>query len=128
MAKIKHNGEWMDTGLKEPVPVKQGPLRIGDVIVQPGATAEVPGWDRIAARSAAIKAWLRVGIIEVVDGDDASDDASDDAETVEKREIIAKLAALNISKTERTSLDKLRKTLAEAEAAGTPVVKLPGLS
>lgn len=129
MTKIKHNGEFLDTGMKNPEPMPVGALRIGSVVVHPGKTANVPDWIA-ASRSHAVKQWLKLGIIEIVDEDDdaAADDVSDDdPETVEKKEIIAKLEAHGIKKTLRTSLDNLRKALGEVEPSA-PVVKLPGLS
>lgn len=129
MTKIKHNGEFLDTGTKNPEPMPVGALRIGSVVVHPGKTANVPDWIA-ASRSHAVKQWLKLGIIEIVDEDDdaAADDVSDDdPETVEKKELIAKLEAHGIKKTLRTSLDNLRKALGEVEPSA-PVVKLPGLS
>lgn len=130
MTKIKHNGEFLDTGMKNPEPQPVGALRIGSVVVHPGKTANVQDW-AAASRSHAVKQWLKLGIIEIVDEDDTSaDDADasdDDPETVEKKELIAKLEAHGIRKTLRTSLDNLRKALSEVEPSA-PVVKLPGLS
>ncbi len=130
MTKIKHNGEFLDTGMKNPEPMPVGALRIGSVVVHPGKTANVPDWIA-ASRSHAVKQWLKLGIIEIVDEYDTSaDDADasdDDPETVEKKELIAKLEAHGIRKTLRTSLDNLRKALSEVEPSA-PVVKLPGLS
>lgn len=123
MARIKHTGEWTDTGVPDAEPVKQGPLNVGGVVIQPNATAIVPNWEQVQ-RSAAIKAWLRVGIIEVVEDDD-NEDATDSGD--ERAELIAQLDALGIKKPAKTSLDKLRKALAEAQNAATPV-KLPGLA
>lgn len=129
MTKIKHNGEFLDTGMKNPEPMPVGALRIGSVVVHPGKTVNVQDW-AAASRSHAVKQWLNLGIIEIVDEDDdaAADDVSDDdPETVEKKELIAKLEAHGIRKTLRTSLDNLRKALGEVEPSA-PVVKLPGLS
>lgn len=129
MTKIKHNGEFLDTGMKNPEPMPVGALRIGSVVVYPGKTVNVQDW-AAASRSHAVKQWLKLGIIEIVDEDDdaAADDVSDDdPETVEKKELIAKLEAHGIKKTLRTSLDNLRKALGEVEPSA-PVVKLPGLS
>ena len=129
MTKIKHNGEFLDTGMKNPEPQPVGALRIGNVVVYPGKTVNVQDW-AAASRSHAVKQWLKLGIIEIVDEDDdaAADDASDDdPETSEKKELIAKLEAHGIRKTLRTSLDNLRKALSEVEPSA-PVVKLPGLS
>lgn len=129
MTKIKHNGEFLDTGMKNPEPMPVGALRIGSVVVYPGKTVNVQDW-AAASRSHAVKQWLKLGIIEIVDEDDdaAADDVSDDdPETVEKKELIAKLEAHGIRKTLRTSLDNLRKALSEVEPSA-PVVNLPGLS
>lgn len=128
MTKIKHNGEFLDTGMKNPEPQPVGALRIGSVVVQPGKTANVPDWIA-ASRSHAVKQWLKLGIIEIVDEYDADDAPADedDPETVEKKELIAKLEKHGIRKTLRTSLDNLRKALSEIEPSA-PVVNLPGLS
>jgi hypothetical protein len=128
MTKIKHNGEFLDTGTKNPEPQPVGALRIGNVVVHPGKTVNVLDW-AAAARSHAVKQWLKLGIIEIVDEYDADDAPADedDPETVEKKELIAKLEAHGIRKTLRTSLDNLRKALGEVEPSA-PVVKLPGLS
>ena len=128
MTKIKHNGEFLDTGMKNPEPMPVGALRIGSVVAYPGKTVNVQDW-AAASRSHAVKQWLKLGIIEIVDEYDA-DDASadeDDPETVEKKELIAKLEKHGIRKTLRTSLDNLRKALSEVEPSA-PVVNLPGLS
>lgn len=129
MTKIKHNGEFLDTGMKNPEPMPVGALRIGSVVAYPGKTVNVQDW-AAASRSHAVKQWLKLGIIEIVDEDDdaAADDVSDDdPETVEKKELIAKLEKHGIRKTLRTSLDNLRKALSEVEPSA-PVVNLPGLS
>lgn len=128
MTKIKHNGEFLDTGMKNPEPMPVGALRIGSVVVYPGKTVNVQDW-AAASRSHAVKQWLKLGIIEIVDEYDADDAPADedDPETVEKKELIAKLEAHGIRKTLRTSLDNLRKALGEVEPSA-PVVKLPGLS
>lgn len=128
MTKIKHNGEFLDTGMKNPEPMPVGALRIGSVVVYPGKTVNVQDW-AAASRSHAVKQWLKLGIIEIVDEYDADDAPADedDPETVEKKELIAKLEAHGIRKTLRTSLDNLRKALGEVEPSA-PVVNLPGLS
>ena len=128
MTKIKHNGEFLDTGMKNPEPQPVGALRIGSVVVHPGKTVNVQDW-AAASRSHAVKQWLKLGIIEIADEYDADDAPADedDPETVEKKELIAKLEKHGIRKTLRTSLDNLRKALDEVEPSA-PVVKLPGLS
>ncbi len=126
--KVKHNGEFTDTGVPNAQPQKVGSLRLGDVVLQPGATAVIPNWQRVS-RSNAVATWLRVGIIETVGApvEDASDDDNgNDSEAAAKADLIAKLAARGINKTARTTLENLQKALDESEPKS--VVNLPGLT
>jgi hypothetical protein len=125
--KVTHNGSFTDPGVKNAEPKAVGALNVGGVIVQPGATANIPNWER-AQRSNAVRSWLNIGILSLVESKASKDDDDgDDSEAAEKAELIAKLDALGIKKTARTSLDNLKTALAEAEAAEKPVASLPGL-
>lgn len=127
--KIKHNTEWTDTGVPGATPQKVGPLRLGDVVVQPGATVNVPNWERVS-RSSAVQSWLRVGIISKVSGGvqvTAADETDPNSEEVQKQKLVDELAALGIKKTTRTSLDNLQAALDEAKG-GNGGVQLPGFN
>lgn len=131
--KVTHNREFTDPGVKNAEPKAVGPLNVGGIIVQPGATAMIPNWQRVQ-RSNAVRQWLNIGILSLVDGDGSAekpkgaDDDDDDADAEEKAALIAELQTFGIKKTARTSLENLRAALDEAKAkANTPVASLPGL-
>ena len=111
-------------------------LSVGGVSIPAGATAAVPNWE-IMQNSHAVKAWVEAGILEV-EGGSKPDKAgmpgmpgvdsngkpmvpgipTPDEEDAEKEAIIAELKANHgIEKTKRSSLESLRKELADAKAA-----------
>lgn len=86
----------------------------GQPLLEPNATLEVS--DEVLAKlreNRVVEAWITGGFLTV--GDVAG--RPEESEDEEKERLVAYLASRGIEKTVRTSLDKLRELVAEAEAA-----------
>lgn len=129
MAKIRNN-YGMDLGLS------------AGVTIPKGATVEVPSWPELG-KNRVIQAWVKAGVLTMVDGDAAPKPTGDDgkpsgpptainapapgdeangeapeaAPVDERAQLVAALAEYGIKKPANTSIKNLRKALDEAKAA-----------
>lgn len=93
----------------------------GGLVIEPGKTVPVPNWHAIKDNHV-VKAWVKSKLL-VVDGEEVAPvEAAQQAVGDEKEAILAKLAELGIKKDKRTSLEKLKAALEEAEK---PPVETP---
>lgn len=106
------------------------PLGVGNVSIEPGATALVPNWDRVKNGNA-VKIWLDQDIISAKEISDKKAAAAQlpglpglpgadqvSAEDQRKDALIAELKELTgQEKTRKTSIESLEKQIEEAKAA-----------
>lgn len=86
----------------------------GGLVIEPGKTVPVPNWTAIKDNHV-VKAWVKSKLLTVSGEEAAPVQAAQQAVGDEKETILAKLEALGIKKDKRTSLEKLKAALAEAE-------------
>lgn len=93
---------------------RRAPRGIAGVTIPPGATREVPDFERVRNKPV-IAGWVRAGLLIVEGAVEAAAGASLDLELTEKQRLIDQLAILGVKRTTRASLETLQKALAEAK-------------